>query len=88
MVADVFTDAPLAGNPVAIFTDGRELGNEEMQRLRQDKRGPEGRMTRELELGLRCEDPDAHVAVAFGREHEDRLGEIELEREPLHLVVV
>ena len=33
VVADVFTDAPLAGNPVAVFTDARELGDEEMQRL-------------------------------------------------------
>ena len=33
MVADVFTDTPLAGNAVAVFTDGRGLGDEEMQRL-------------------------------------------------------
>ena len=33
VVADVFTDTPLAGNPVAVFTDARELGAEEMQRL-------------------------------------------------------
>ena len=33
MVADVFTDTPLAGNPVAVFTDGRGLNDEEMQRL-------------------------------------------------------
>ena len=32
VVADVFTDTPLAGNPVAVFTDGRGLGDEEMQR--------------------------------------------------------
>jgi trans-2,3-dihydro-3-hydroxyanthranilate isomerase len=33
VVADVFTDTPLAGNPVAVFTDARELETEEMQRL-------------------------------------------------------
>jgi trans-2,3-dihydro-3-hydroxyanthranilate isomerase len=33
VVADVFTDTPLAGNPVAVFTDARELDDEEMQRL-------------------------------------------------------
>jgi trans-2,3-dihydro-3-hydroxyanthranilate isomerase len=33
VVADVFTDMPLAGNPVAVFTDARELETEEMQRL-------------------------------------------------------
>ena len=33
VVADVFTDTPLAGNPVAVFTDGRELASEEMQGL-------------------------------------------------------
>jgi trans-2,3-dihydro-3-hydroxyanthranilate isomerase len=33
VVADVFTDTPLAGNPVAVFTDARELDGDEMQRL-------------------------------------------------------
>jgi trans-2,3-dihydro-3-hydroxyanthranilate isomerase len=33
VVADVFTDTPLEGNPVAVFTDGRGLSDEEMQRL-------------------------------------------------------
>src|SRR5437764_13720055 len=33
VVADVFTDTPLAGNPVAVFTDGRGLEDEQMQRL-------------------------------------------------------
>jgi trans-2,3-dihydro-3-hydroxyanthranilate isomerase len=33
VVADVFTDTPLAGNPVAVFTDARGLEVEEMQRL-------------------------------------------------------
>jgi trans-2,3-dihydro-3-hydroxyanthranilate isomerase len=33
VVADVFTDTPLAGNPVAVFTDARDLETEQMQRL-------------------------------------------------------
>src|SRR5436305_2232612 len=33
VVADVFTDTPLAGNPVAVFTDGRGLEDEQLQRL-------------------------------------------------------
>jgi len=33
VVADVFTDTPLAGNPVAVFTDGRGLETDEMQCL-------------------------------------------------------
>jgi len=33
VVADVFTDTPLEGNALAVFTDGRGLDDEEMQRL-------------------------------------------------------
>ena len=33
VVADVFTETPLEGNPVAVFTDGRDLSDDEMQRL-------------------------------------------------------
>jgi len=33
VVADVFTDTPLQGNPVAIFTDARDLNELEMQAL-------------------------------------------------------
>jgi trans-2,3-dihydro-3-hydroxyanthranilate isomerase len=33
VIADVFTDTPLAGNPVAVFTDGREVETETMQKL-------------------------------------------------------
>jgi len=32
-VADVFTDMPLTGNQLAVFTDGRGLDNETMQKL-------------------------------------------------------
>jgi trans-2,3-dihydro-3-hydroxyanthranilate isomerase len=33
VVADVFTDRPLTGNQLAVFTDARELGDDEMQSL-------------------------------------------------------
>ena len=33
VVADVFTDVPLQGNPVAVFTDGAGLSGEVMQRV-------------------------------------------------------
>jgi trans-2,3-dihydro-3-hydroxyanthranilate isomerase len=33
VVADVFTDTPLAGNQVAVFTDARELREDQLQRL-------------------------------------------------------
>jgi trans-2,3-dihydro-3-hydroxyanthranilate isomerase len=32
-VADVFTDVPLAGNQLAVFTDGRDVDDETMQKL-------------------------------------------------------
>jgi trans-2,3-dihydro-3-hydroxyanthranilate isomerase len=33
VVADVFTDIPLTGNQLAVFTDGREVDDETMQKL-------------------------------------------------------
>jgi len=33
VLADVFTDVPLAGNQLAVFTDARDLTSEEMQEL-------------------------------------------------------
>ena len=33
VVADVFTDTPLAGNQLAVFTDGRDVDDETMQKL-------------------------------------------------------
>ena len=33
VIADVFTDTPLAGNPVAVFTDAREIREEQLQPL-------------------------------------------------------
>jgi trans-2,3-dihydro-3-hydroxyanthranilate isomerase len=56
-IADVFTDVPLQGNQVAVFTDGTGLSGEIMQRA-----------ARELNLSetvfvLRSEGPDAHLRV-------------------------
>src|SRR5256714_14745747 len=33
VIADVFTDTPLTGNQLAVFTDGREIDDETMQGL-------------------------------------------------------
>src|SRR4051812_2915032 len=33
VLADVFTDTPLEGNQLAVFTDGRSISGEAMQRL-------------------------------------------------------
>ena len=33
VVADVFTDTPLEGNPVAVFTDAREIPEEKLQQI-------------------------------------------------------
>lgn len=56
-IADVFTDVPLEGNPVAVFTDATGLSPEVMQRT-----------AREMNLSetvfvLRKEDPGAHFRV-------------------------
>jgi trans-2,3-dihydro-3-hydroxyanthranilate isomerase len=56
-IADVFTDVPLQGNQVAVFTDASGLSDEVMQRA-----------ARELNLSetvfvFRAEDPNAHLRV-------------------------
>jgi trans-2,3-dihydro-3-hydroxyanthranilate isomerase len=33
LIADVFTDTPLQGNPVAVFTDAREIPEEKLQQI-------------------------------------------------------
>src|SRR5438552_12666722 len=33
VIADVFTDTPLTGNQLAVFTDGRDFGDRQMQEL-------------------------------------------------------
>ena len=56
VVADVFTDVPLAGNPVAVFTDAREIPEERLQPL-----------ARELNLSesvfVYAPDGDGHVRI-------------------------
>jgi trans-2,3-dihydro-3-hydroxyanthranilate isomerase len=56
VVADVFTDVPLAGNPVAVFTDAREIPEERLQPL-----------ARELNLSesvfVYTPDGDGHVRI-------------------------
>jgi trans-2,3-dihydro-3-hydroxyanthranilate isomerase len=56
VVADVFTDVPLAGNPVAVFTDAREIPAERLQSL-----------ARELNLSesvfVYTPDGDGHVRI-------------------------
>jgi len=56
-IADVFTDVPLQGNQVAVFTDASGLSDETMQRA-----------AREMNLSetvfvFRSEDPQAHLRV-------------------------
>jgi trans-2,3-dihydro-3-hydroxyanthranilate isomerase len=56
-IADVFTDVPLQGNQVAVFTDASGLSDEVMQRA-----------AREMNLSetvfvFRAEDPNAHLRV-------------------------
>ena len=56
-IADVFTDVPLQGNQVAVFTDASGLSDETMQRA-----------AREMNLSetvfvFRAEDPNAHLRV-------------------------
>jgi len=57
VIADVFTDVPLEGNQLAVFTDGAGLGDELMQRT-----------AREMNLSetvflLPAENADAHVRI-------------------------
>ncbi|HLY85995.1 MAG TPA: PhzF family phenazine biosynthesis protein [Gaiellaceae bacterium] len=56
VVADVFTDVPLAGNPVAVFTDARGIPEDRLQRL-----------ARELNLSetvfVYTPDGDGHVRI-------------------------
>ena len=45
-------------------------------------------MPGERQLDARREDADPRVAARLGRQHEDRLGQVQLARQPLHLLVV
>ena len=62
VVADVFTDTPLAGNPLAVFTDARDLDGETMQPLAREL-GPLRDGVRAAAAGRRRRaDPDLHPA--------------------------
>jgi trans-2,3-dihydro-3-hydroxyanthranilate isomerase len=41
VVCDVFTDVPLAGNQLAVFTDAREIPEPQLQKLAKEMRLPE-----------------------------------------------
>ncbi len=56
--------------------------------MRQDERRADVRMTRERHLGARRKNPDTNGVRKIGRrQHESRLGEIELVGDGLHLTV-
>jgi trans-2,3-dihydro-3-hydroxyanthranilate isomerase len=56
-IADVFTDVPLQGNQVAVFTDASGLSAETMQR------GAREMNLSETVFVFRAEDPNAHLRV-------------------------
>jgi predicted PhzF superfamily epimerase YddE/YHI9 len=43
VVADVFTDVPLTGNQLAVFTDGRDVDDDTMHRLAREMNFSEAR---------------------------------------------
>ena len=51
-----------------------------------DERAAKEGMSGEGQLGARREDPDANVAAALGRQDEDRLRDVQLSRDRLHLL--
>ncbi len=51
VVADVFTDRPLAGNQLAVFTDARGLADEEMQKLAREMNFSESAFVLPAEAG-------------------------------------
>lgn len=56
-IADVFTDVPLQGNQVAVFTDATGLSAETMQRAAREMN------LSETVFAFRAEDPNAHLRV-------------------------
>jgi trans-2,3-dihydro-3-hydroxyanthranilate isomerase len=56
-IADVFTDEPLQGNQVAVFTDATGLSAETMQRAAREMN------LSETVFAFRAEDPQAHLRV-------------------------
>ena len=63
---------------------GLEGDHAELERRTEHERGAEARMPGERDLVAGREDPDPHRAAFARRQHEDRLGEAELERQLLH----
>jgi trans-2,3-dihydro-3-hydroxyanthranilate isomerase len=59
VVADVFTDVPLAGNPVAVFTDARDLDPLTMQALAKETNLSESVFV----LPARADDADVRIRI-------------------------
>jgi hypothetical protein len=67
---DVFTDTPLAGNQLAVFTDARELPEELLARERKHPAAPFAKLLR----GRREKEEAARAPVAGGRDDNLRSG--------------
>ena len=61
VVADVFTDRPLEGNQLAVFTDARELDDELMQRLARELNFSETVFVLPRRRRRACAHPDLHA---------------------------
>jgi trans-2,3-dihydro-3-hydroxyanthranilate isomerase len=46
VVCDVFTDVPLAGNQLAVFTDAREIPEPQLQKLAREMNFSEAMLSR------------------------------------------
>ena len=63
VVADVFTDAPLAGNQLAVFTDAREIPDEQLQPLARELNLSETVFVYPPEAGRSRAAPDLHAGA-------------------------
>ena len=68
VIADVFTDRPLAGNQLAVFTDAREIPEEQLQPLAKEMNFPESVFVYPAEQGghvkIRIFTPEAEMPFA------------------------
>src|SRR5438045_6007969 len=68
VVVDVFTDTPLAGNQLAVFTDGREVDGRVMQQLARETNFSESVFVLPAEAGgharMRIFTPTAEIPFA------------------------
>ena len=68
VIADVFTDRPLAGNQLAVFTDAREIPDEQLQPLAKEMNFPESVFVYPAEQGghvkIRIFTPEAEMPFA------------------------